>query len=564
SYLSPEKSVDSVDGVVLHRDSKSLGYNPFPVFQFPQAPQKFPTHPALPFKPRQIELRQPQMKFTPGAGTGRVIIPQTDSPFPAPYLQGRGPGMQTPFSEVPIQCQPRTAFQINRGTGSIQVATATTQGRQMSLPAPHMITRGRKRIFSMAGKQTVGGYEGMEDERLQRRKRLMHRARTVGSSPSQQPTIDAEKLRRCQTPDFSLEDTDKLKPREGKKGLALRKCKTPDTIMMRGGSKRDGGGVGEGGTKRFSESPETEGSSSLTASPESKSGGHPEDEREVEGEEEEGGKEERGFRGAASAAEHMSVAKVLSLDSGRRRLGSWRERLRKDPGSPQEGASKSAKIPSHITSSTSAYLLSSGIAAGDTSGAEVTSTTDENPPYIYFSLYFDIQRRALMVNLIKVENLPLKPPNQGSCDPFVMLFLLPNKQEVLQSVVKQRTLNPEFQQVFEFGGILANDLKNQVLVFRVFDHDRFSKNDLMGTVIMPLKDADLYGVLMRRPVDQRKGLLKQFSAGDLLFSLTYSEERRVINGIILKATNLRKADIWGLAGIILLCITHLFKTPLHS
>ena len=25
---------------------------------------------------------------------------------------------------------------------------------------------------------------------------------------------------------------------------------------------------------------------------------------------------------------------------------------------------------------------------------------------------------------------------------------------------------------------------------------------------MPLKDADLYGVLMRRPVDQRKGLLK--------------------------------------------------------
>ena len=58
--------------------------------------------------------------------------------------------------------------------------------------------------------------------------------------------------------------------------------------------------------------------------------------------------------------------------------------------------------------------------------------------------------------------------------------------------------------------------------------------------------------------------LQQFSAGDLLFSLTYSEERRVINGIILKATNLRKADIWGLAGIILLSITHLFKTPLHS
>jgi hypothetical protein len=64
---------------------------------------------------------------------------------------------------------------------------------------------------------------------------------------------------------------------------------------------------------------------------------------------------------------------------------------------------------------------------------------------------------------------------------------------------------------------------------------------------MPLKDADLYGMLMRREIDQRKGLLKQFSAGDLLFSLTYSQERHIINGIILKATNLRKADIWGLA-----------------
>ena len=50
--------------------------------------------------------------------------------------------------------------------------------------------------------------------------------------------------------------------------------------------------------------------------------------------------------------------------------------------------------------------------------------------------------------------------------------------------------------------------------------------------------------------------LQQFSAGDLLFSLTYSADRKVLNGIILKATNLRKADIWGLAGNVCITTSH--------
>ena len=39
-------------------------------------------------------------------------------------------------------------------------------------------------------------------------------------------------------------------------------------------------------------------------------------------------------------------------------------------------------------------------------------------------------------------------------------------------------------------------------------HLRFSKSDLIGTVIQPLRDADLFGVSMEREIDQRKGLLK--------------------------------------------------------
>ena len=518
-YLGQEKSTDSVDAVCLHGDSQSLGHKH--VFQFPQEPPMFPTHP--PLKPRQIELRQPQMKFTPGAGTGKVFVPQTDSPFPAPYLLGHGPGMQTPFSEVPIQRQPR-AHTIGHRSGSIQVATAmmqrkkrtsrtqgkgvrqdslpkpaTTvtdidvgtvatdadereskvtfdkeeeekikkrqaQGRQMSLPVSTANERGRKRVFSTSGKRMspIGGYEGAESTGKRRRQRLMHRARTVGSSPSRQPALDPDKLRRCQTPECVLADERSLKPRKGKKGLALRKCKTPDTIMMRSRSKREGEFA-----KRFSESPETEGSSNVSSSPGGKSAGQLEPE------------DDTAETTTVSQGDSSLVTKIISADTTttttghiRRRWGPRREKSRKEPSSPHEIPKK--KVPAHISSSSSSYLLSGPVAAASASegAADVESTTHTDPPYIYFSLYFDIQRRALTVNLIKAENLPPKPANQGSCDPFVMMFLLPNKQEVLQSVVKHRTLNPEFQQVFEFGGILANDLKNQVLVFRVFDHDR--------------------------------------------------------------------------------------------
>ena len=60
---------------------------------------------------------------------------------------------------------------------------------------------------------------------------------------------------------------------------------------------------------------------------------------------------------------------------------------------------------------------------------------------------------------------------------------------------------------------------------------RFSKNDLIGTVIMPLKDADLYGMLMRRPIDQRKGLLKvrtvYVSHNGILATMMEKEKRKI-------------------------------------
>lgn len=559
---------------MLPSDGQSLTYKP--VFQFPQEPQQFPTHPALPFKPKRIELQQPQMKFSPGSGTGRFVLSDTGSPFPAPYLQDHGPGMQTPYTEVPVQRQPRAFYGRERGRGSVQLATAISQrkqrsrgkkyshgdqaqskprsstgscgsvlmtsettdrrrrcgqgktisideaaveedeemvekrksqGRQMSLPisppsSSQSGPRGRTKLFLSSKKlPAIGGFEGEEGEsqaaggaaedtdhqvKCQKKHRSVHRARTVGCSPSRQPSIDPEKYRSCQTPDYTIDEDErslKLSDSGKKMGLALRKCKTPDVNMMSSEATRPGG------PKRQSDSPETEESSIITATTPSPGDARPMledahggDTPDLVGEEAMGG-----ASGSLTPTTTESIV-TRSNGSGRRRWGSRRDKSSRrssgqsqSPGGPEGTRARPHKptkrftLPSHIsTSPTSQQRHRSSLATdvkrdSTTEGATVVM---EDAPFIYFSLYFDIQRRALTVNLIKVENLPRKPPNQGSCDPFVMMFLLPNKQEVLQSVIKQRTLNPEFQQVFEFGGILANDLKNQVLVFRVFGHDR--------------------------------------------------------------------------------------------
>ena len=518
-YLHSEKSCDSIDGGLLP-DEKPVGDMAYKsVFQFPQGPQQFPTHPSLPFKPNRIDFHRPQTKYAPGGrgrgggGGGQVVSPDTGSPFPAPYLYDRGPGLQTPFV-APIQLQPR-ALNI----GGLPLTTATTQrkkrtsriknkpsfddelgstvstpeitgekvpiakdeeeemlqlgksqGRHMSLPSDPPLERGRKRLFSMSCRRVpvVDEDDEMttESEKNLRKKRIIHRARTVGGTPSRQPSVDPEKYRRCQTPELSSNTSP-----EGRKGLALRKCRTPDVVLM--GKSRTNS------AKRLSDSPETEGSSTITSppSPGEKLGG-PTDEGDTELAAERGGGG-GGGEVAATAKKESLVTKIISTDGHRRRWGSRRDKSRRKESAPgteggtttREKSSRTHTLPPHISQSPSSYRTSGGSIETDGTregGASVVL----DPPVVYFSLYFDIQRRALTVNLIKVVNLPRKPANQGSCDPFVMMFLLPNKQEVLQSVVKHRTLNPEFQQVFEFGGILANDLKNQVLVFRVFDHDR--------------------------------------------------------------------------------------------
>ena len=127
---------------------------------------------------------------------------------------------------------------------------------------------------------------------------------------------------------------------------------------------------------------------------------------------------------------------------------------------------------------------------------------DQSYPSLQFSLHYDIQRRTMTVHLQDASNLPAKD-RSGTSDPFVVMHLHPNKEEIFESKIVYKTLNPVFNQSFEFHNLQLDDLHRQSLVFRIYDHDRFSKNDMIGGIVLPLKDVDVYGVVYRVRVDER-------------------------------------------------------------
>ena len=453
-------------------------------------------HPQIPFKPDKLQLRQPQMKHTPGGGSGKIDIPE--SPFPtAPYLEGHGPGMQTPLTYYPVQgvagsigmgvrSGRRRNLRLRSSRDDTQSSPLTStasmgdkgggveregeengethkmehhkrQGRHGSLTLERL-TKHRPRIFSLRSQaEDSAAIQQIQESWRTRKSKRFKRAKTVGSSPSRAPNLDPVKLRRCQTPDFFL-DEQKREQAASHKALAMRRCKTPDILEH----KREEGERRE----KKKESPDH-------LSPVIEYPTHSMSDTSSEKEEfpvSQGGREK-----------HYSA--IISTD-GKGRNGA------QEKSPPLCTRRKITPVTTSVVPSAHKISLTwpggkgaeggnggggGGGGGGGRLGAVVADEGEEGgrePPTLLFSLYFDIQRRTLTVNLMQAGNLPHKDPAHGTCDPFVMMFLLPNKEEVLQSVIRQRTLNPKFHQTFEFNGLLANELKNQVLVFRIFDHDK--------------------------------------------------------------------------------------------
>ncbi|XP_073667982.1 synaptotagmin-7b isoform X2 [Paramisgurnus dabryanus] len=225
----------------------------------------------------------------------------------------------------------------------------------------------------------------------------------------------------------------------------------------------------------------------------------------------------------------------------------------KRPAGHKPGSSPKGQTPDESNRRTDANSSVSDLANSVTSDMLMLSPGSEEEEHegpvceklgrIQFSVGYSFQDSTLTVKILKGQDLPAKDFS-GTSDPFVKLYLLPDKKHKLETKVKRKNLNPHWNETFLFEGFPYEKVVQRTLYMQVLDYDRFSRNDPIGEVSVPLNKIDLAHMPTfwkeLKPCSDGSG-----SRGDLLVSLCYNPTANIITVSIIKARNLKAMDIGG-------------------
>ncbi|XP_013989281.1 synaptotagmin-2 isoform X1 [Salmo salar] len=164
---------------------------------------------------------------------------------------------------------------------------------------------------------------------------------------------------------------------------------------------------------------------------------------------------------------------------------------------------------------------------------------------LQYSLDYDFQDSKLTVGILQAADL-ISMDSGGTSDPYVKVFVLPDKKKKFDTKVQKKNLNPVFNESFVFK-LPYDELGGKTLVMSVFDYDRFSKHDIIGEVRIPMNTIDL-----GQPIEEWKDLEsadkeEPEKLGDICISLRYVPTAGKLTVCILEAKNLKKMDVGGLS-----------------
>ncbi|XP_076324051.1 synaptotagmin-10-like isoform X2 [Tachypleus tridentatus] len=163
---------------------------------------------------------------------------------------------------------------------------------------------------------------------------------------------------------------------------------------------------------------------------------------------------------------------------------------------------------------------------------------------IHFTLKYDEDIEGLIVRVLQVRDLPVKDFT-GPSDPYIKIYLQPDRNKKFQTRVHRKNLNPVFNETFVFG-VSYEQLKTHTLQFSVYDFDRFSKHDLIGQVLVRelnelcdvMCEMEYIMDILCIPQDKE-------NLGELMLSLCYLPTAGRLTVTIIKARNLKTMDITG-------------------
>ncbi|CAB4066771.1 SYT1 [Lepeophtheirus salmonis] len=162
---------------------------------------------------------------------------------------------------------------------------------------------------------------------------------------------------------------------------------------------------------------------------------------------------------------------------------------------------------------------------------------------INYKVEYDFNTSTLIVTMIQCKDL-IAMDVGGSSDPYVKIYLLPDRKRKQETRVHRKTLNPTFNEVFKFE-ISYGEVMGKTLVFAVYDFDRFSKHDQIGEVRLPICQMDLAQV--QEKWKSLQSIVGDGVLGDICFSLRYVPNSGKLTIVILEAKNLKKMDVGGLS-----------------
>lgn len=159
---------------------------------------------------------------------------------------------------------------------------------------------------------------------------------------------------------------------------------------------------------------------------------------------------------------------------------------------------------------------------------------------LQFSLDYNFKKEELNVGVIQAADLPGMDAT-GASDPYVKVYIMGDNKR-FETQVHKKTLNPIFNDSFNFKIPYAEVVK-KIVVFKVFDYDRFTKNEEIGRFLIPLNTVDLGRVteewrdLVAPDADSQDEVL-----GDICLSMRYVPTTEKLTITVLEAKNLHPRE----------------------
>lgn len=144
----------------------------------------------------------------------------------------------------------------------------------------------------------------------------------------------------------------------------------------------------------------------------------------------------------------------------------------------------------------------------DSLKSSTSLTSDEKQEKLgtlFFSLEYNFEKKTFVVNIKEARGLPAMDEQSMTSDPYIKMMILPEKKHKVKTRVLRKTLDPAFDETFTFYGIPYTQIQELALHFTILSFDRFSRDDIIGEVLIPLTGIELTDgkKLMNREIIKR-------------------------------------------------------------